>query len=337
MSEGITLKEGSGGEEMIKLLEDSILPYLEGEREGVELGLKELDDGAAIELDQDKHLVITTDSHAVKPRFFSGGDLGKLAVSGTINDLAMMGADPKALSSGLVIEEGFEKEELAEISKSMGSTAEEAGAPIITGDTKVVGEGETDGIMINTSGIGISNRLISDSGLKAGDKIITTGTIGDHGMTIISEREGFDSPIESDIAPLNGLIENILEVGGITAMKDPTRGGLSEALNEMASKSEVGVLIEKEKIPIKPEVQGASEMLGIDPLMIANEGKAVLGVKESKAPEILEAIKQLELGKNAEIIGECTEENTGRVILETEVGGKRILRSPKGKPIPRIC
>lgn len=337
MSEKVTLEEGAGGEEMIKLLKKSILPYIEGKGGDIDLGVKELDDGAAIKLNEDEYLVVTTDSHVVKPRFFPGGDLGKLAVAGTINDLAVMGADPKVLSSGIVIEEGFDKEELETISKSMGQTAEEAGVPIVTGDIKVLGKGEMDGIIVNTTGLGISKRLTPSSGLKSGDKIIVSGTVGDHGMAIVTSRENFNSSIESDVAPVHDMVKKVLEVGGVTAMKDPTRGGLAAALNEMAASSNVGIRVVRQKIPVKPQVLGASEMLGIDPLMIANEGKVIVGVEESKAEEVLRILKDQKLGKDAEIIGECTENNLGKVIMETEIGSLRLLKPPRRKPIPRIC
>lgn len=337
MSNGITLEEGAGGEEMINLLKKSIFPYIEGKWGSLEVGLQDLDDGAAIKLKSGKHLIITTDSHVVKPRFFAGGDLGKLAVAGTINDLAVMGAEAKALSSGLVIEEGFDRNELEKISESMGKTAEESGVPIVTGDTKVVGRGEVDGILVNTSGIGISNDLILDSGLNVGDRIIVSGNIGDHGMAIVAHRNGFDFSIKSDIAPVNGLVRKVLEVGGVTAMKDPTRGGLAGALNEMASRSEVGVVMRKEDVPVRSEVYGAGEMLGIDPLTIANEGKVILGVKKSFTDKVLDALKEHELGKEAAVIGKCTQKNKGRVVLETEIGSLRILKPPRRKPIPRIC
>lgn len=337
MSEKVTLEEGAGGEEMIKLLKKSILPYIEGKGGDIDLGVKELDDGAAIKLNEGEYLVITTDSHVVKPRFFPGGDLGKLAVAGTINDLAVMGADPKVLSSGIVIEEGFDKKELETISKSMGQTAEEAGVPIVTGDIKVLGKGEVDGIIVNTTGFGISKRLTPSSGLKSGDKIIVSGTVGDHGMAIVTSRENFNSSIESDVAPVHDMVKKVLEVGGVTAMKDPTRGGLAAALNEMAASSNVGIRVVRQNIPVKPQVLGASEMLGINPLMIANEGKVIIGVEESKAEEVLRVLKDHKLGKDAEIIGECTENNLGKVIMETEIGSLRLLKPPRRKPIPRIC
>lgn len=337
LSEKVTIEEGAGGEEMVELLRKTIFPSIEDRGGVAEVGVGELDDGAAIKLNDEEYLVFTTDSHVVKPRFFPGGDLGKLAVAGTINDLAVMGAEPKGLSSGIVLEEGFDKDELEKISNSMGRIAEDAGVPIVTGDTKVVGRGEIDGILINTSGVGISKSLTPASGLNVGDKLIVSGNIGDHGMTIVTSREGFESSIESDIAPVHEMVREILDVGGITALKDPTRGGLATALNEMVSSSEVGILIEREKIPISSEVRGAGEMLGIDPLMIANEGKIVVGVKESKAQKVLETLRKNKLGKNAEIIGECTDENIGKVVLETEIGSKRLLKPPRRKPIPRIC
>lgn len=337
LSKKVSLEEGAGGEEMFQLLKESIFPYIENKGGEVDFGIKQLDDGAAVKLTDNEYIVLTTDSHVVKPRFFPGGDLGKLAVAGTINDLAVMGADPIALSSGIVIEEGFDKDELVKISESMGNTAEEAAVPIVTGDTKVMGKGEIDGILINTSGFGISNKLTPSSGLSFGDNIIVSGTIGDHGMTIVANREGFDSSIKSDIAPVHKMVKKALEVGGVSAMKDPTRGGLAASLNEMASSSNVGIKISRDKVPVSPKVRGAAEMLGIDPLMIANEGKVIFGVENSKTDEIIKVLKSHELGKNAEIIGECTEKNVGKVILETEIGSKRLLKPPRRKPIPRIC
>ncbi len=334
----VSLEAGAGGLEMIKLLKESVFPSIEVEENIPKIGIEEMDDGAVINLEgTDKYLVFTTDSHLVKPRFFPGGDLGKLAVCGTINDLAVMGADPIALSSSIVLEKGFPREELERISESMGKTAEGAGVPIVTGDTKVAGEGDVDGIIVNTSGVGICDELTPASGLNPGDKIIVSGNIGDHGMSIVADREDFEFDIESDVAPVHELVQKIKDVGGVTAIKDPTRGGLAASLNEMASASGVDIEVEKEDIPIDSKVEGAGEMLGIDPLKIANEGKIVVGVDPSKAQRVLESLRSEEAGKNSQIIGECVGEGDGRVLLNTEIGSSRMLKTPRREPVPRIC
>jgi len=334
----VSLEAGAGGLEMLKLLKESVFPSIDLGEISPKIGVREMDDGAVIDLEgSEKYLVFTTDSHLVKPRFFSGGDLGKLAVSGTINDLAVMGAEPAALSSAMVLEKGFPRDDLERISESMGELAESAGVPIVTGDTKVVGEGDVDGVMVNTSGVGICEELTPASGLNPGDKIIVSGNVGNHGMSIVADREGFDFDIESDVAPIHRLVGELKGVGGITAMKDPTRGGLAASLNEMASASGVDLEVEKGDIPIDSKVEGAGEMLGIDPLKIANEGKVVLGVESSCAQEALDALRDEERGKNSRIIGKCTEDGEGRVILNTEIGSSRILKTPRRKPIPRIC
>jgi len=301
-------------------------------------------------------IVLKSDSHAVKPLFFPGGDIGRLAVAGTINDIAVMGAEPMALTSGFVLEEGLPIPDFEKILASMRETCREAGVYIITGDTKVVEKGSLGGCVINTSGIGRRNealekniaevkrhrpfeaRWILDSNLRAGDKIIVSGTVGDHGLAVLSAQEGysFGSHITSDITPLNKLILQLLKVGGIVAMKDPTRGGLSNALNEWSEKSKVGILVKEERIPIRRDVKAACEMLGIDPLEVGNEGKVIIGVVPQKAEEVLEALKETREGKEAQIIGEATRQ-FNEVVLETIVGGKRILAPPIGDPIPRIC
>lgn len=334
----ITITHGAGGELMYELIK-RILKAIKKDNVGG-IGLKELDDGATIPLDIDSKagsLVLTTDSHVVKPIFFPGGDIGRLAVSGTINDLAVMGARPLALTSSLIIEEGFSLKDFDKIMASMARTLEEAGAALIAGDTKVMEHGSLDGIVINTTGIGFAEQIISDAGLNVGDKIIITGSIGDHGMAILAHRHNFETDLVSDVMPISDLIAEALKVGGITAMKDPTRGGLANALNDMARKAHVGIIVEEAKIPIKPEVRGISELLGISPLEVANEGKAIIGVKADEAQKVLESLRRHPKGKDAAIIGEATDEYVGKVIIRTVVGGRRFLEAPLGDPLPRIC
>lgn len=299
------------------------------------IGLKEMDDSATIPLG-DKNIVFTTDSYTVRPLFFPGGDIGKLSICGTINDLAVMGAKPIAISTAFIIGDGFSLSDLKEIMKSINRISEETNTPVVTGDTKVIED--RIALVINTSGIGIADRIIKDSGLKVGDKIIINGTVGDHGIAILANRKGieFETELESDCAPLYDLTRRILKYR-IHAMKDPTRGGLANTLNEFAEKSNLGILIDDEKIPFRKEVKAASEMLGIDPLSVANEGKIVLSVGNDDAESVLKEMRKSRYGKKAEIIGEVTEENKGRVILNTVVDGKRILEKPRGDPVPRVC
>ena len=345
----ITMAHGAGGTIMQDLIDRVIVKNFGGS--GAEVPLEALDDSAVID-----GIVLKSDSHTVKPLFFPGGDIGRLAVAGTINDIAVMGAEPVALTSSFIIEEGFPISDLERVVKSMAKTCREAGVHIITGDTKVMEKGSIDMLVVNTSGIGkrtealdrniievrrfrpFEARWLLDSNLRAGDKILVSGTIGDHGVTILSFREGynFDSEIVSDVALLNHLIQRLLKVGGIINMKDPTRGGLANTLNEWSEKSKVGIIVNEEKIPIREGVRAACEMLGIDPLEVGNEGKVVIAVVPQKAEEVLADLRKTEEGKNAEIIGEATDEFRG-VIIETEVGGRRILAAPMGDPIPRIC
>jgi len=303
-------------------------------------------------------VVLKSDSHAVKPIFFPGGDIGRLAVSGTVNDIAVLGAEPYALTCGFVLEEGLALADFERILASMQRTCKEAGVSIVTGDTKVVEKGSLGGCIINTSGIGrrtvaldknlevvkrfkrdFKARWILDSNLRAGDKIILSGTVGDHGLAVLSAQEGlsFGSGIKSDVKPLNRLIQRLLgEVGGIVAMKDPTRGGLADALNEFSEKSKVGVLVYEDKIPVREDVRAACEMLGLDPLEVGNEGKIIIGAVKEKTEEILELLRTTEEGKEAEIIGKTTMDFSG-VAMQTVVGGKRIIARPVGDPVPRIC
>jgi len=333
----ISLIHGAGGTAMMKLIADVVLKEISLKRAG-SIGLDELDDGATLTVG-DKTLVLTTDAHTVKPLFFPGGDIGRLAISGTINDLAVMGARPLAMACAVVLAEGFPIDDFRKICQSMDLTLREVGVPLITGDTKVMESRAIDGAVITTTGIGVADVVVSDSGLKQGNKIIITGTIGDHGVAILAHREGidFEADLRSDVAPIWETVEAALKVGGITAMKDPTRGGVASALNEMASKAKIGVVIEESKIPIAPAVRAASEMLGIDPLQITNEGKAIIGVDEKYCDAVLTALKGTKYGKNSCVVGKVTAENPGEVLLETVVGGHRIIEPPIGDPAPRIC
>ena len=344
------MMHGAGGAVMNKLIKDYILKFLGGGE--FEVPLEALDDAAVV-----NDIVLKSDSHAVKPIFFPGGDIGRLAISGTVNDIAALGAKPVALACAFILEEGLPISDFEKILKSMKETCKEAEVHVITGDTKVVEHGALGGCIVNVSGIGCRSknldhnlavvrqfrpdfkaRWILDSNLRPGDKIIVSGTVGDHGLAVLSAQEGlsFGSQIKSDVKPLNKLVERLLEVGGIVAMKDPTRGGLSNALNELSEKSKVGILVYEEKIPIRRDVKAACEMLGIDPLEVGNEGKLVIGVVPEKAEDVLEALKQTEEGKEAQIIGEATKE-FDVVAMQTVVGGKRILIPPVGDPVPRIC
>ena len=250
-----------------------------------------------------------------------------------------MGAKPLAISNAIIMQEGFPIADLDRIMKSLNETCEEVDVAVITGDTKVMEQGKIDGIVMVTTGIGIAKKgeIVRDSTLEVGDKIIVTGSLGDHGMSLMSFREGFgfETDLKSDTAPMWNVVKKALDVGGVTAMKDPTRGGFANAINEMASKSGKGVLLHQEAIPIKKEVHAVSEMLGIDPFEVANEGKVVMGVKADKAEEVLEAIKTEEYGKDAAIIGEVIEGDY--VVVETPIGGERILEAPIADPVPRVC
>ncbi len=337
--ERITLKQGAGGRAMRALIENVFLrdaPELSAR----EVGPRAMDDGAALWVG-DRWIVLTTDSHVVHPIFFPGGDIGRLAVCGTVNDLAMMGAtEVLGLTCGAILEEGFPRTDLERIQASMARACLEADARILTGDTKVMGRGEIDGIVLNTSGVGLTRRLVRDCGLSVGDRLLVTGAVGDHGLSILAERHRLKlaGDLASDVAPINGLVRAALDAGGegIVAMKDPTRGGLSSALHEMAEKSGVGILLEEASVPVRDAVRAAAELLGIDPLHVANEGKAVIGVRPDRAGAVLEALRAHPLGRDAAIVATCVAERPGNVILDTGLG-RRLLAEPEGELLPRIC
>ena len=338
-AERVTLKQGAGGRAMRLLIEEIFLRDMPEAARAV-IGPEKMDDGAVLPVG-DRFLVVTTDSHVVHPVFFPGGDIGRLSVSGTVNDLAMMGAtEPLALTCAAVLEEGFSRADLERIQASIREACREAGAPIVTGDTKVMGRGELDGIILNTTGVALTDRPVPDSGLSPGDRLIVTGTIGDHGFAILAVRHGLDlaGDLRSDVAPINGLIRDALRASGdaIVAMKDPTRGGLSSALHEMAGKSGVGIVLEESAVPVTEAVRAAADLLGIDPLAVANEGKAVLGVRAEAADRVLAALRSHPLGRNAAVVGTCVAERAGNVILDTGFG-RRLLSEPEGELLPRIC
>ncbi|MFX0027787.1 MAG: hydrogenase expression/formation protein HypE [Candidatus Hermodarchaeota archaeon] len=343
-SDVIRLAHGAGGVLQEKLI-DFIIKNIPFKNVNNGIGVDELDDGATIPLDNyEKEIVVTADGHTVFPLFFPGGDLGILSICGTVNDLLMMGAQPVALTSMIIIEEGFEFESLGKIVNSMNSKAKEAGIAIIAGDTKVMPRGTLNELIIATTGIGIKDKKIKilDNQLKPGDIIILTGSIGDHGTALMASREGLNitTNLQSDISLLLDIykvLKSEIDNNLIHAMKDPTRGGIAAALNDWAIKSNVSIWIDEEKVPIKKQVTAICDMLGLDPYNIASEGRALLAVDPAYSETILEKIKSTQIGKDAEIIGEVKSENSKRVLLKTLVGGTRFVDMPLGEPIPRIC
>lgn len=335
-SDSILLDHGSGGKVSNQFLSNVILPIFNNPI------LAQLHDGALITI-QNRRLAFSTDTFVVSPIFFPGGDIGCLAVNGTVNDLAMCGAEPLYLSVGMVIEEGFSISDLNRILISMKDSATLAQVEIVTGDTKVVPKGAVDKIFINTSGIGVvyDGVNISSHCATIGDKIILSGTLADHGMSILIQREGltFDAPISSDSAPLNHIIKEILKrfPEDVHVLRDPTRGGVGTALNEIAYKSDIGIRIYEAQLPIKPEVAGVCELLGFDPIYIANEGKFLAFVNPHKTDQILEIIQKHPLGKNACIIGEVVSDHKGKVYMQTKIGGVRMIDMLTGEQLPRIC
>jgi len=334
MGEKILLAHGSGSRLSHDLIEKILAPPLSNPI------LSRMDDSAVLELCG--RVAFTTDSYVVSPIFFPGGDIGRLAVCGTVNDLSMSGARPLYISLALIIEEGLEIEELRRVIESVRETADEAGVIIVTGDTKVVNRGKADRLFINTAGIGLieGEADISGANARPGDIIILSGGIGEHGMAVMSRREGlqFNLPVASDCAPLNHLAAGMLAASRrIHSLRDPTRGGLAATLNEFARQSGVGITIQEAEIPVHDGVRGACELLGLDPLYIANEGKLVAVVDPGDADTVLAAMKKNKYGGQAAIIGEVTAEHKGRVVMKTRIGSSRIVDMPAGEILPRIC
>ena len=330
----ISIAHGGGGTRMIELLRETIFPLL-----GEDV-LLDAEDAAVLALPGGR-VALTTDSFVVKPLFFPGGDIGKLAVCGTVNDLAMVGARPLYLTLGLILEEGLSFSVVEKVVSSVAYWAEKAHVRIVAGDTKVVERGMADGMYINTSGVGVpeERREVSIKGASPGDLLIVNGYVGDHGIAVLSKREGFsfEGELLSDCAPLYGLVRSMLEAGEVHSLRDPTRGGLAAALNEMASASGCAFEVVEGDVPVREEVRAVCEMLGLDPLYVANEGKLLAAVPENDAEKVLAAIKAHVLGKNAMLIGRVAEGRKGQVSVVTPLGTRRLLRMPSGEQLPRIC
>jgi hydrogenase expression/formation protein HypE len=332
----IVMGHGGGGKLGNELVEHLFLPAFRN------AALENLGDAAVLELASGR-LAMSTDSFVVQPLFFPGGSIGELAVNGTVNDLAVSGAEPKYLSASFILEEGFPLAQLAAIVASMAAAAATAGVQIVTGDTKVVERGHGDGCYINTAGIGVLRPgvQVGPHRAKAGDAILVSGTIGDHGMAIMSVREGleFESQIRSDCAALNGLIAEVLESAGLAvhAMRDPTRGGLASTLNEIANSSGVGIEIDEASLPVRSEVQSACDLLGLDPVYVANEGKVVFFVAPEAAPQVLSVLRAHPLGRDAARIGHVTTQHPRMLVARTGLGANRVIPTQIGEQLPRIC
>jgi len=331
----IILDHGAGGRMSHSLIADIILPVFDNNV------LSQLDDGAILDIDG-MRIAFSTDTFTVDPIFFPGGNIGDLAVNGTVNDIAMCGANPLFLSAGLLIEDGFPMAELKRILRAMGNAADEAGVKIITGDTKVVPKGAADRIFINTSGLGLIPEGVEISCHRAipGDRIILSGGIAELGITILTRRAGmsFESSIVSDTAPLNHMVGRMISASrDIHVLRDPTRGGVGTTLNEIARSSRVGIVIYEDMIPLNSQVEALCELMGLDPLYIANEGKLVAIVGKDHVKKVLSAMKGERCGKDAAIIGEVVAENRGSVLMKTKIGGTRIVDMLTGEPLPRIC
>lgn len=335
-NEQIVMGHGAGGRMSHQLIQKAFMSAFDNP------ALRAGDDAARLESDLHQNLAISTDAHVVFPLFFPGGDIGRLAVCGTVNDVAMLGADPLYLTAGFILEEGLPMETLQLVIASMKAAAEEAGVQIVAGDTKVVQKGKAEGLYITTAGVGVIRTAVNIGGAqaKAGDVIILSGSIGDHGIAVLGARGelGFQSTIQSDVAPLNHLIDAMLNASNnVHVLRDPTRGGLATTLNEIATQSNVGILLEEETIPVHPEVAAACEMLGFDPLYIANEGKLVAMIAHDDAESVLNAMRATRYGADAVIIGEVTADPRGRVLLKTTLGSTRIVDMLAGEMLPRIC
>jgi len=334
LAEVVRLAHGAGGPAMRALIEEVMLAGVDDPE------ARTMDDGAALPFG-DRWLVMTTDAYVVKPLVFPGGDIGRLAVSGTVNDLAMMGAtEIVGLTSAFVIEEGLPVATLERVVASMRRTAVEAGARIVTGDTKVMGRGEIDGLVITTAGVALADRIVRHTGVCAGDVIVVTGTIGDHGLAVPGARHGVGlvGDLASDVAPLGGLVRAALAAGGdaVHALKDPTRGGVVAALSELAARSRVGVVLDEAQLPMSDAARAAAELLGIDPLAVANEGKALVAVAPAAIDHVMAALRAHPLGARAAVIGRAVVEHAGEVVVDTGFGMRR-LRERDADPLPRIC
>src|SRR5512133_2333768 len=335
-NEQIVMGHGAGGRMSHQLIQKAFVSAFQN------TALNAGDDAALVEPGLRQKLSISTDAHVVFPLFFPGGDIGKLAVCGTVNDVAMLGAKPLYLTAGFILEEGLPMETLKQVVASMKAAADEAGVQIVAGDTKVVQKGKADGLYITTAGVGVVREGVNIGGAQAkvGDVIILSGSIGDHGIAVLAARGelGFESTLQSDVAPLNHLIDAMLDASkNVHVLRDPTRGGLATTLNEIASQSNVGILLQEDKIPVHPEVAAACEMLGFDPLYVANEGKLVTMVAREDAEPVLKAMRTTRYGEGAVIIGEVTAEPRGRVLLKTPLGSTRIVDMLAGEMLPRIC
>ncbi len=334
--EQIVMGHGAGGRMSHQLIQKAFLPAFQNP------ALSAGNDAALVMPDSHQRLSISTDAHVVSPLFFPGGDIGRLAVCGTVNDVAMLGAKPLYLTAGFILEEGLPMDTLQRVIESMRAAAEEAGVQIVAGDTKVVQRGKADGLYITTAGVGVVREGVDVSGVnaRAGDAVILSGMIGDHGIAVLGARGelGFQSSIQSDVAPLNHLIEAMLDASpSIHVLRDPTRGGLATTLNEIAAQSNVGIVLQEQTIPVHPEVNAACEMLGFDPLYIANEGKLVCIVPREDAEKVLVVMKKTRYGEGSVIIGEVAEAPKGRVLLKTAIGSTRIVDMLAGEMLPRIC
>jgi hydrogenase expression/formation protein HypE len=337
LDEHVTLAHGAGGKSSHALIQALFLPELGNPM------LEPLADSALVDANgAGPRLAFSTDSYVVRPLFFPGGDIGELAVNGTVNDLAMSGAHPLCLSAGFIVEEGFPTEDLRRIAASMGRAARDAGVAVVAGDTKVVERGKADGLYVNTAGVGVLERPVelSATAIRPGDRVLVSGTLGDHGMAIMIARGELELEVEleSDTAPLASLVEALLDAtDGVRVLRDPTRGGLATVLAELALAAEVGIALDERALPIRPEVNGACEILGIDPLYVANEGKLVAVVAPDVADAALDALRRHPAGADAALIGEVRDEPPGLVLLETSFGGSRVVDMLAGDPLPRIC
>ncbi len=334
--EKIVLGHGSGGKMMADLIGSVFFPAFQNDV------LLEGDDAGVVELTDGMNLAISTDAPVVSPLFFPGGDIGRLSICGTVNDVAVMGAVPLFLTASFILEEGLDMTTLERVVQSMQAAADEAGVVIVSGDTKVVAHGEADGLYISTTGVGILDPRVQISGSRAkpGDKVIISGTIGDHGIAVLEARGelGFSTNLKSDLAPLNHLIEAMVSASqGIHVLRDPTRGGVASTLNEIASQSKVGIVLEEKSLPVKREVAAACEILGFDPLYIANEGKLLAIVSDEDTEKVLQAMRQTRYGEEAAVIGRVDQAPAGKLLMETGLGATRIVDVLAGELLPRIC